>query len=133
MFRYFFLLDSGRLDLNRGDLSCCRIYPKVGNVLLARLRNVNRPDQHSVFFFKLDALDCATLNSSQCDSFSLMLRHARLLKEFRSTFLCPQIEGGPAHGACQWDDPSLDWLHTNFDQPAFNTFGHSDYRACLFC
>jgi len=114
MFRYFFHLDSGRLDLNRGDLSWCRIYPDVGNVFLTRPRNVDRPDQHSVFLTKLDALDRAVLNFSQRNFLSLMLRHARLLKQFRLALLRPQIEGCPARGECQCDDRSPNWLHTNF-------------------
>src|SRR5206468_9309024 len=111
---------------NGGDLSCCRIYPNFGNVFPARLRNVERPDQHSVFFFKLRALDRAMLNSSQCNSFSLMLRYARLFKQFRFTLLCPQIEGCPADGECECecDDRSLNWLHTSFDRPSVNTFGY---------
>ena len=117
MFRYLFLLDSGRLDLNGGDISRCRIYPNVGNVFLARLRNVNRPAQHSVFFLKLIALDRATLNLSQRNSFSLMLRHARLLKQFRLALLRRQIEGCSARDECQYDDRCLNWLHANFDRP----------------
>jgi len=53
-----------------------------------------------------------------------MLRHARLLKQFRFTFLCLQIEGGPARGECQCDDRCANWLHTNFDQSSVNMFGY---------
>jgi hypothetical protein len=88
----------------------------TSKVFLARLCNVDRPDQHSVFFFKLSALDRATLNSSQRNSFSLMLCYACLVKQFRSTLLCPQI-GGRQFTARANDDRSLDRLHTNFDRP----------------
>ena len=78
IFRYLFLLEGRRLDVNCGDRCCCRIHPHVCKVFLARLRNVDRPDQHSVFFFKLSALDRPILNSSQRNSFSLMLCYAGL-------------------------------------------------------
>src|SRR5258705_4167157 len=55
---------------------------------------VTSTDQISTpFFFKLSALDRATPNSSQCNSFSLMLCDACLVKQVSSTLLCPQIGG----------------------------------------
>ena len=89
VFCYFLRLSNGRLHFNCGDLTRRRIYPNVGKVFTWRLRNVDRPDQHPVLFFKLNALDCATLDSSQCNSFSLMLSDARLFKQLRFTSLCP--------------------------------------------
>src|SRR6266436_4378792 len=122
IFRYLFLLEGRRLDVNCGDFCCCRIYPHICKVFLARPRNVERPDQHSVFFFKLSTLDRATLNSSERNSFSLMLRHACLLKQYRFTLLCPQIEGRPARGECQCDDRWRNWLHTSFDHSPKNCY-----------
>src|SRR5215813_5190048 len=89
VFCYFPHLSNGRLYLNCSNLTRCRIYPNVGKVFTWWLRDVDGPDQHPVLFFKLNALDRATLDSSQCNFFSLMLRDARLLKQFRFTLLCP--------------------------------------------
>src|SRR4029077_12673083 len=106
------------------------IFPVVASThtsvrsFLPRCATSNDQISCPVFFFKLSALDRAALNSSQRNFLSLMLRHARLLKQFRFTFLCPQIEGGPARGECQCSDRCSNWLHTNFDQSSVNMFGY---------
>src|SRR5262249_31169512 len=100
LFHYLFLLADWRLHVDCGDFSCCRIYAPFSDIFFARLRNIERPDQHPVFFLELSTLDRAILDSSQRNSFGLMLRHARLLKQFRFTLLCAHIEGCPARGEC---------------------------------
>src|SRR5262249_282319 len=61
IFSCFFRLGDGRLHIDCSDPSCCRIYPHFSEIFLARLRNVERPDQHPVFFLELSTLDRAML------------------------------------------------------------------------
>jgi hypothetical protein len=114
--RGFFRLILRSFGLDRGDLAGLRVNLDFRNVLRAGLRDVERPDQDSVFPFEFRALDYAARNSCQCDFFCLTLRHVCFLHQLSFTRLClscTQYAQGKRKANCQ--DSAYCHLHECFD------------------